>query len=84
WRGLLNAHEYLGELPAAGEAGQVLARLNPPDLPAVHFRVARALAASDPDAARRHVLQALEDAPRFRAAYEVLASLPPAPLSATP
>jgi hypothetical protein len=33
------------------------------------------LAATAPDRARRHVLQALEDAPRFRAAQKLLIRL---------
>lgn len=76
WRALLDAHEHAGASAQAARAGQVLLRLDPPDFAAVHYRVARALAESEPAAARRHVLQALEEAPRFRAAYDLLASLP--------
>ena len=82
WRALLDAHEQQDAPAAAAQAGQVLLRLDPPDFVAVHFRVARALAGENPELARRHVLQALEEAPRFRAAFELLASLPatsPAP-----
>lgn len=78
WRTLLDAHERTGNATAAAQAGRVLLRLDPPDFASIHFRVAQHLASADPAAARRHVLQALEDAPRFRAAYDLLATLPPA------
>jgi len=78
WRTLLDAHERTGNATAAAQAGRVLLRLDPPDFASLHFRVAQHLASTDPAAARRHVLQALEDAPRFRAAYDLLATLPPA------
>ena len=77
WRTLLDAHERANNSIAAAEAGRVLLQLNPPDFASIHFRVAQQLANQNPDAARRHVLQALEDAPRFRAAYDLLATLPP-------
>jgi tetratricopeptide (TPR) repeat protein len=77
WRSLLDAHEQRDEFASAAHAGRILLRLDPPDFAAVHFRVAQALANTEPEAARRHVLQALEEAPRFRAAYDLLATLPP-------
>lgn len=77
WRTLLTARDRLGERAAAAHAGRVLLRLDPPDRAAVHLRVARQLLDDNTDEARRHVLLALEEAPRFRAAYEVLATLPP-------
>jgi hypothetical protein len=39
---------------------------------------------TDAAGARRHVLQALEEAPRFREAYELLAALPAPTVSTTP
>lgn len=79
WRTLLDAHERTANHAAAAAAGRVLLQLDPPDFASIHFRVAQQLASTDPDNARRHVLQALEDAPRFRAAYDLLATLPPSP-----
>jgi len=49
--------------------------LTPADPVDLHFRLASALAESSPDEAKRHVLQALEDAPRFRAAQNLLVRL---------
>jgi tetratricopeptide (TPR) repeat protein len=77
WRALLDAHEQLGENTAGIEAGLALIALEQPDLPSLNYRVAKIMQPTDVDGARRHVLQALEDAPRFRAAYDLLAALPP-------
>jgi tetratricopeptide (TPR) repeat protein len=80
WRALLTTHEQRQEAPDAIQAARVLLQLDPPDEPNIHYRLARQLQiAGDTESARRHVLQALEDAPRFRAAYELLATLPPEP-----
>ncbi len=79
WRALLDAHEHTGDHAAAAHAGETLLRLDPPDFASLHFRVAQQLQSIDPDRARRHTLQALEEAPRFRAAYDLLATLPPSP-----
>jgi len=82
WRALLTTHEQRAEAPDAIQAARVLLQLDPPDEPSIHYRLARQLKASgDTEGARRHVLQALEDAPRFRAAYDLLSALPPAPPS---
>ena len=49
--------------------------LDPADPVDLHFRLANALADTVPTEAKRHVLQALEDAPRFRAAQKLLTRL---------
>jgi len=49
--------------------------LDPADPVDLHFRLATALADTASDEARRHVLQALEDAPRFRDAQKLLIRL---------
>jgi hypothetical protein len=46
--------------------------LDPPDPAEVHFRLARLLRKAGDPAAKRHVLQALEEAPRFRDAHRLL------------
>ncbi len=88
WRALLGAHETLAAPSAAVAAGRVLLRLDPPDRAAIHTRLARQLRPLDPEAARRHVLLALAEAPRSRAAHALLAALPPAapaaPVSVSP
>ena len=50
-------------------------RLEPADPADVHLRLARLLKKRDPRAARRHVLDALAEAPRFREAHKLLLEL---------
>ncbi|MCF3648789.1 peptidase MA family metallohydrolase [Synoicihabitans lomoniglobus] len=77
WRARYSSHRELGDTAIAIAAGETLLRLDPPDRAAIHFGVAELLHQNaDLDAARRHTLQALEEAPRFRAAYDLLATLP--------
>ena len=64
--------------------GERVLRLNPPDPTAVHFDLAKLMAEKAPDAAREHVLQALEEAPRFRAAQQLLLKLGPSKAADTP
>ena len=54
------------------------------DIAEMHFRLASLLRDdSKPDAARRHVLMALEEAPRFLAAHKLLLELAPKEADAT-
>jgi hypothetical protein len=78
WRARLNAHTALEQPEIAIAAGETLLRLDPPDRVSIHHQIAELLEPTDPLRARRHVLQALEDAPRFRAAYELLDRIPAA------
>ena len=79
WRARFESHRNLGEDWVAIEAGQTLLRLNPPDRAALHHGLAELYQRqSDLASARRHVLLALEDAPRFRDAYRLLQQLPAA------
>jgi len=66
------AAEELGKPDAAIQSYQKLLLLDPPDPAEVHFRLARLLRAKGDPAARRQVLQALEEAPRFREAHQLL------------
>lgn len=75
WRHLLKASESLSHHRPAIAAGQSLLTLEPPDLASLHYRVARQQMAAEPAAARRSVLMALEEAPRFRQAYDLLLEL---------
>jgi tetratricopeptide (TPR) repeat protein len=66
------AREALGEKPAAIAAYRALLDLSPPDPAEIHYRLARLLHEAGDPAAKREVLLALEDAPRFRAALDLL------------
>src|SRR5207245_7240537 len=72
YRYLALASEELGKTDAAVQACQKLLLLDPPDPAEVHFRLARLLHQTGDPAAKRQVLQALEEAPRFRDAHRLL------------
>jgi tetratricopeptide (TPR) repeat protein len=72
-RHLARAAEELARPRQAINAYRALLQLAPVDPAEVHYRLACLLQqAGDLQAARRHVLQALEQAPRFRAAHRTL------------
>jgi tetratricopeptide (TPR) repeat protein len=73
------AAEALGEAPAAIESWRTLLALDPPDPAGAHYRLARLLHHSGDPLAKRHVLQALEEAPRYRDAHRLLLELSAAP-----
>jgi tetratricopeptide (TPR) repeat protein len=75
YRFLARASEELGETAPAINAYQKVLLLDPPDPADVHYRLAGLLHKSDDPAAKRHVLQALEEAPRFRDAHRLLLEL---------
>ena len=66
------AHEATGQRPAAITAYRTLLQLGPADPAEVHYRLARLLHAEGDPAAKREVLLALEEAPRFREAHALL------------
>jgi tetratricopeptide (TPR) repeat protein len=72
YRFLAQASEAAGRIPGAIAAYQALLRLDPPNPAEVHFRLARLLHQNRDPAARLHLLQALEDAPRYREALRLL------------
>jgi tetratricopeptide (TPR) repeat protein len=72
YRFLAQASEAAGDLPSAATAYRALLELEPSDPAEAHFHLARILHRLDDPAARRQVLQALEEAPRYRAALELL------------
>jgi tetratricopeptide (TPR) repeat protein len=72
YRFLAQASEEIGETPTAVRANRALLELDPPDPAQVHFDLARLLHRLGDPEARRQVLQALEDAPRYRAALQLL------------
>jgi tetratricopeptide (TPR) repeat protein len=75
-RALARASERLGVAPEAIVAYRSLARLDPTDPAEIHFRLAGLLRREGrADEARREVLRALEEAPRFRDAHRLLLEL---------
>jgi tetratricopeptide (TPR) repeat protein len=71
-RYLAQAAEATGAAPEAIESYRALLKLDPPDPAETHFRLARLLHQAGDAAARRHVLMALEEAPRYQAAHKLL------------
>jgi tetratricopeptide (TPR) repeat protein len=72
YRYLAQASEHLGLIPTGIIAYRALLQLDPPDPAEAHFKLAELLFQSGDPEARRQVLQALEEAPRYRAALELL------------
>lgn len=69
------AQEALRHPDKAIRAYKTLLELDPPDPADVHFRLAKLLYAAGDHSAKRHVLQALEEAPRFLEAYRLLVTI---------
>jgi tetratricopeptide (TPR) repeat protein len=74
-RYLARASEELGQSQPAIESYQILLKLDPPDLAEVHFRLAKLQHQAGDLSAKRHILQALEEAPRFREAHQLLLAI---------
>jgi tetratricopeptide (TPR) repeat protein len=73
YRGLARSlEERGGNESRAADAYRTVLRLDPADPADIHLRLARLLRRRDPRAARRHVLDALSEAPRFREAHRLL------------
>ncbi len=72
---LATASEALEKNRPAIRAYQIMLLLDPPDPAEAHFRLARLLRQAGDPAAKRQVLQALEEAPRFRDAHKLLLEL---------
>ncbi len=71
-RYLAQASEELGKTETAIDSYETLLLLDPPDPAEVHFRLARLLHQTGKPAAKRHVVQSLEEAPRFLEAHRLL------------
>ena len=69
---LARASQELGHSGTATSAYRTLLATDPEDPAGVHYQLARLLFAAEDPAARRHVLQALELAPRYRDAQQLL------------
>jgi tetratricopeptide (TPR) repeat protein len=72
YRTLSRAQEELGRDREALTAAQTLLLLDPPDPAEAHYRVARLMYKTGNPGAKREVLQALEEAPRYRDALKLL------------
>lgn len=86
YRCLAEAHENLGQDRESIKAWQTLLLMDPPDPASVHYRLASLLHKAGDPGAKRQVLQALEEAPRFRDAHRLLlqiADQAPAPDQST-
>ena len=69
------AYRTLAKENSSQKAYESLLALEPRDATRLHYELAVILQKSDPKAARRHVLQALEDNPRFKLALDLLVTL---------
>jgi tetratricopeptide (TPR) repeat protein len=74
-RALARAAEALGKGDEAIGAYRKLLAMDPEDPAEVHYRLAQLLQKQEPETAKKHVLWALEVAPRFRAAHRLLLQL---------
>ena len=74
WR-MGRANEELGQNDKAIESYRRLLLLDPADPADINYRLARLLADQEPVTAKRYVLEALADAPRFRQAHRLLLKL---------
>jgi tetratricopeptide (TPR) repeat protein len=75
-RYLARAAEKLGKREEAVRAYRAILLFDTSDLAETHFRLASLLKnVGEKSAAKRHVLMALEEAPRYRAAHELLLEL---------
>jgi tetratricopeptide (TPR) repeat protein len=72
YRFLARSSEALGQVQTAIAAYRALLQLDPPNPAEAHFRLAKLLRQTGDPAARRHLLQALEEAPRYREALRLL------------
>ena len=75
YRYLALAREANAKPDEAIDAYRVMLRLDPPDPAETHFRLARLLHEKKDPATRRHILQALEEAPRYRDAHKLLLAI---------
>ena len=72
YRYLSEAAEHTGAVREGINACQALVQLDPPDPAETHYRLASFLYKAGEPMAKRHVLQALEEAPRYRDALRLL------------
>ena len=83
YEALAFACSALGDTETAIKARQTVLKLNPIDPALAHYQLARLLHDEGSPDAKRHLLQALEEAPRYREAQKLLLSLIKNPSSST-
>ena len=74
-RALARANEESAQVESAIESYHTVLKLDPPDTADVHYRLARLYKENGEPKARRHILLALEEAPRYREAHRMLLAL---------
>jgi tetratricopeptide (TPR) repeat protein len=72
YEALAKADEKSGDKSGAIQNYKTVLKLDPDDPAEAHFHLARLFEGSDSQQARRHILLALEEAPRYRAAHKLL------------
>src|SRR5438874_879872 len=72
YRYLADAAHHMGAVKEGMAACQALVQLDPPDPAETHYRLASFLYEAGEPTAKRHVLQALEEAPRYHDALRLL------------
>jgi hypothetical protein len=77
YRFLAEAAEKNGDVQVSIQACRSLLLLDPPDPAELHYRLARLLKSAGDASARREVLLALEEAPRYRDALRLLLEMHP-------
>ncbi len=77
YRFLGRAREKENDAAGAIACYRTLLLLDPANPAEVHFRLSRLMASSEPAAAKRHLLESLEDAPRNREALHLLLRMQP-------
>lgn len=75
YRALAQAAEKLGQPAEAIRALETMLKLEPLNPAELHFQVARLRKPTTPELAKRHLLLALEEAPRYREAHRLLLEL---------
>jgi len=84
YRYLAEASEATSQAKPAIEAYRALLQLDPANPAEVHYHLAKLLFEQGDPAARRQVLQALEEAPRYREALRLLLQMQARPTDAVP
>ena len=74
-RAAAESFEVNGQDEGAIKSFETVLKLGPADRADVHYRLARLFQKQKSPEARRHILLALEEAPRFRAAHKLLLEL---------